>query len=169
MGVLQREGAQEEGTDHQTGREQHQEGAGGDGPASEEVDMQKGLISLLLTRPSYGPPDSPAVRRLVDYLVFPCCADNDLTRTSSAPTALRAGPAPEPGGVTLLLLAADQVGGVPAGHEIVYVLLASAVIIGLFAPVTAWLYHRRGAPGGGTERAPTTTSITPIPGTSADS
>jgi len=60
-------------------------------------------------------------------------------------------------------------GGVPAGHEIVCVLLASAVIIGLFAPVTAWLYHRRGAPGGGTERAPTTTSRTPIPGTSADS
>lgn len=37
----------------------------------------------------------------------------------------------------------DLMGGQPAGHEVVWVLVASLAIAAVFAPLTGWLYRRR--------------------------
>lgn len=84
-----------------------------------------------------------AVMNLGFVILFPLTfISNAFVQPATMPDWLRTVATANP--VTHLTTAVRALmGGTPAGHDIGYVLLASLVITGVFAPATAWLYHRR--------------------------
>jgi daunorubicin/doxorubicin transport system permease protein len=93
-------------------------------------------LGLLLRTPN-------AVLNLGFVVLFPVTfVSNVFVQPNTMPAWLRRAATANP--VTHLTNAArDLMGGAPAAHEVGWVLVASAGIAAVFAPLTGWLYRRR--------------------------